>query len=106
MRAHAEDLRAEILASGGSPHVADALVLEGVSAALSEADRAMLDFAVRLTRAPAEMRREDVLALGLLGFSDTAIHDIVQAAALFNYYNRLADGLGIDLEPEWLEPAP
>jgi alkylhydroperoxidase family enzyme len=33
-----------------------------------------------------------------MGFDDTAIHDIVQVTAMFNYYNRLADGLG--LEPE------
>jgi len=29
------------------------------------------------------------------------VHDIVQVAALFNYYDRLADGLGIEPEPEW-----
>ncbi len=68
-------------------------------AELSVADRRMLDFAVRLTREPATMSRDDVEGLREVGFDDVAIHDIVQAAALFNYYNRLADGLGIDLEP-------
>ncbi len=58
----------------------------------------MLDFAVRLTREPAKMTRKDVEGLREVGFDDVAIHDIVQAAALFNYYNRLADGLGIDPE--------
>jgi alkylhydroperoxidase family enzyme len=38
------------------------------------------------------------------GFSDVAIHDIAQVAALFNYYNRIADGLGIDPEPD--HPGP
>jgi hypothetical protein len=33
-----------------------------------------------------------------VGFSDTAIHDIVQITGFFAYYNRLADGLGIDPE--------
>lgn len=59
----------------------------------------MLDFAIKLTRAPWAMVREDVETLRLAGFGDVAIHDIVQVAALFNYYNRLADGLGIDAEP-------
>ncbi len=58
----------------------------------------MLDFAVSLTRDPSRMIQEDVMALRAVGFDDVAIHDIVQVAALFNYYNRLADGLGIDPE--------
>lgn len=70
-------------------------------ASLSDADRAMLDFAIKLTRSPAGMVRSDVERLRNVGFDDTAIHDIVQVAALFNYYNRLADGLGIDDEPDW-----
>jgi uncharacterized peroxidase-related enzyme len=65
---------------------------------LTEADRAMLDFAVKLTRSPKSMTREDVEALRAAGFSDTAIHDIVQITGFFAYYNRLAEGLGIDPE--------
>ncbi len=65
---------------------------------LTEADRAMLDFAVKLTRSPKSMTREDVELLRTAGFSDTAIHDIVQITGFFAYYNRLADGLGIELE--------
>ncbi len=61
----------------------------------------MLDFCVKLTTHPASMREADVANLREHGFDDTAISDIVQAAALFNYYDRLADGLGIDPEPEW-----
>lgn len=69
-------------------------------AELSPADRAMLDFAVRLTHSPAAIRREELDVLREVGFDDVAIHDIVQVTALFNYFNRLADGLGIDPEPE------
>jgi uncharacterized peroxidase-related enzyme len=68
-------------------------------APLTAPDRALLDFAVKLTRTPSGMTREDVEALRGHGFSDTAIHDAVQVTGLFNYYNRLADGLGIDPEP-------
>ena len=70
-------------------------------AEISAADRGMLDFCVKLTRTPAAMEEADVEALRALGFDDGAIHDIVQVAALFNYYDRLADGMGIDPEPEW-----
>jgi uncharacterized peroxidase-related enzyme len=60
----------------------------------------MLDFAVKLTRTPNAVSRADVERLRAHGFADDAIHDIVQVTALFNYYTRLADGLGIDPEPE------
>ncbi len=61
----------------------------------------MLDFAVKLTHHQQDMRRDDVERLRAHGFDDGAIHDIVQVTALFNYYTRLADGLGIDPEPDW-----
>ena len=61
----------------------------------------MLDFAVKLTRSPSAMTAADIAALRRVGFDDLAINDIVQIAALFNYYDRLADGLGIEPEPEW-----
>jgi uncharacterized peroxidase-related enzyme len=68
-------------------------------AEVSGADRAMLDFAARLTLEPAAVRAADVARLRDQGFDDGAIHDVVQVTALFAYYNRLADGLGVDPEP-------
>jgi uncharacterized peroxidase-related enzyme len=61
----------------------------------------MLDYAVKLTMAPSRITRDDVEKLREQGFDDVAIHDIAQITALFNYFDRLADGLGIDPEPEW-----
>ncbi len=61
----------------------------------------MLDYAVKLTMTPSRITRDDVEKLREQGFDDGAIHDIVQITALFNYFDRLADGLGIDPEPEW-----
>lgn len=65
----------------------------------------MLDFAVKLARTPEAMTRADVEGLREVGFGDDAVGDIVQVVALFSYYNRVADGLGIDLEPEMPPPA-
>jgi uncharacterized peroxidase-related enzyme len=65
-------------------------------AEVTVADGTMLDFAVKLTREPGSMTRDDIAALRAAGFGDTAIHDIVQVTGFFAYYNRLADGLGID----------
>ena len=84
----------------------DAVIDDYRRAPLAPADRAMLDFAIKLTLTPAAMRREDVEALRAHGFDDDGIHDVVQVTALFNYYDRLADGLGIDPEPEMPPRAP
>ncbi len=63
----------------------------------------MLDVVVKLSLQPQEMSYGDVESLRQNGFDDSAISDIVQVTGLFAYYNRLADGLGIDDEPEWGE---
>ena len=53
----------------------------------------MLDFAVKLTTHPSSVERQDLDRLRSVGFDDAAIHDIVQVTALFNYYDRLAEGV-------------
>jgi uncharacterized peroxidase-related enzyme len=70
-------------------------------ASLADEDRAMLDFAIKLTLRPGEVVADDLEVLRRHGFDDAAIHDVVQVTALFNYYDRLADGLGVDPEPDW-----
>ncbi len=70
-------------------------------APISSADRAMLDYAVKLTKAPWEMAQEDVDKLRGEGFSDGAILDINQITGYYNFVNRLADGLGVELESYW-----
>jgi uncharacterized peroxidase-related enzyme len=62
---------------------------------LSDADRAMLDFAVRLTRAAYKLMPEDLDRLRAVGFDDTGILQITLIAAWFNYINRVADALGV-----------
>lgn len=61
----------------------------------------MLDYAVKLTRDPGGMTADDVDALRAAGFGDRAILDICQVVAYYNYVNRLADGVGVELEDSW-----
>ncbi|RMG48266.1 MAG: hypothetical protein D6718_02130 [Acidobacteria bacterium] len=68
---------------------------------MTPAQAALLAYAKKLTLAPAKCRREDVEALRAAGASDEEIHSAVQVAAYFNYINRIADGLGVEPEPEW-----
>ncbi len=72
------------------------------TADLTAADRAMLDYAAKLTRMPAAVNRKDVEKLRAAGFDDAAIHDICTIAAYFAFVNRIADGLGVELENETL----
>ena len=67
-------------------------------AELSPADRVMLDYVVKLTRAPSEMIAKDVESLREQDFDDRAIHDICAITAYFAFVNRIADGLGVELE--------
>ena len=69
-------------------------------AELSPVDRALCDYAAKLTATPGAMSEVDVIALRDSGLSDTAINDATQVIAYFNYINRIADGLGVDLEPD------
>lgn len=62
------------------------------------ADRAMLDYAVKLTRSPGDMVAGDVSALRAQGFEDRSIHDICIITAYYAFVNRIADGLGVELE--------
>lgn len=61
----------------------------------------MLDYAVKLTRDPGSMDAGDVDRLRDAGFDDRAILDICQVVSYYNYVNRLADGLGVELEDDW-----
>lgn len=63
----------------------------------------MLGYAVALTLDPGAMRREDVDDLRRHGFDDAAIHDICHVASYYNYVNRMADGLGVELEERWAD---
>ena len=65
------------------------------NAKLEPADRAMLDFAVKLTVAPYKHTREDVEKLRAVGFDDVGVLQITLIAAFFNYINRVADALGV-----------
>ena len=72
-------------------------------APISSADLAMLDYAVKLTKTPWGMAQEDVDKLREEGFGDAAILDINQITGYYNFVNRLADGLGVELESYWRE---
>lgn len=78
--------------------IVDALVRDHQSAPIGPADRVMLDYAVKLTREPSRVSANDAAALRAAGFDDRAIHDICAVTAYYAFVNRMADGLGVELE--------
>jgi uncharacterized peroxidase-related enzyme len=68
---------------------------------LSPRERALCDFAVKLTTLAAEVDDADIDALRAEGLTDPDVSDAIQVIAYFNYVTRVADGVGIEDEPEW-----
>ena len=108
MKAHEADLRAEVLKQlEGEPDaetraaaLAADIAAQGSEAAPEPRLRALLQYAERLSLRPASVDQATIDLLGDFGLDDRAIHDAAQVVAYFSYINRVADGLGVDLEPE------
>ena len=90
---------------------------------LSSTDRRILDFAVQVTQEPSNLTEDDVDQLRDVGLDEPQILSVVLIACLANFMDRLANSLGVDLEPrhrralenwltgpaaqqEWLMPPP
>lgn len=69
-------------------------------AAMEPSHRALVDYALGLTREPAVGRKEAVEALRSAGFADDAILLATEIVAYFNFVNRMVHGLGVDLESD------
>jgi len=79
--------------------VVDALARDPRSAELEGRERALVDYAMALTREPAKGVKAQVEALKKAGLKDEEILHAAQVIAYFNFANRIAVGLGVDLEP-------
>jgi RNA polymerase sigma-70 factor (ECF subfamily) len=88
--AHCEMLRA----MGVPAEESDQIAVDHHQADLSDANKALLDFALRLTRRPSDFGREDIDRLRSCGFSETHILEAVVVTALNNFINTLQMGLG------------
>lgn len=68
------------------------------SAPVTPRQRALIDYAIALTTAPASMNEGHVASLREAGVSDEGIHAAASITAYFNFVNRIALGLGVELE--------
>jgi uncharacterized peroxidase-related enzyme len=76
----------------------DALEKDYTSAPISEQDRVMLDYVVKVTKDATKVWKDDHEKLRSVGFDDRGILQITLIAAWFNYINRVADALGVGRE--------
>jgi len=81
----------------GDPKLGEQMVMNYRIADLTPKQRAMLDFAVKLTSHPAEIIEQDRQELRNVGFSDRDIWDIASVAGFFNMTNRVA--AASDMQP-------
>ena len=65
------------------------------TAPITPAERAMLDYVVKVTEDATQCTRDDIATLHAHGFDDRAVLQITLIASWFNYINRVADGLGV-----------
>ena len=70
------------------------------AADLGETDLAVMGLAEKVAGDALSVTQEDVDRLKRLGLSDAEIFEVAFTAAYFNYTNRVAEGLGVEAEPE------
>ena len=85
----------------GDPILGEALVMNYRVAPLDARQRAMLDYAAKLTTASATIEETDRQALRDVGFTDRDIWDIANVAGFFNMTNRVASGTGMKPNDEY-----
>jgi uncharacterized peroxidase-related enzyme len=73
----------------------EALKKDYTTAPITEQERVMLDYVVKLTKDATKIWKDDHDRLRATGFDDKAILQITLIASWFNYINRVADALGV-----------
>ena len=76
------------------PVLAEKIVQDYRRAGLDEKTRAMLDYAVKITKTPVECDETDIEKLRALGFSVDDVYDVITTASVYNYNNRVAEAAG------------
>ena len=87
----------------GDPPLADTLAMNYRAAKITDRQRAMLDFAERLTQAPETIDDTDRELLREAGFSERDIWDIAEITGFFNMTNRLAAATGLEPNREYYD---
>jgi len=67
-------------------------------ARLDDKTKAMLAFAEKITEDASQIKSQDIQSLQEIGLTDEEILDVVLIASFFNYMDRIADSLGVEID--------
>jgi uncharacterized peroxidase-related enzyme len=89
------------------------MLLNSVGSAIDDIETALVDekmkpvlrYARKLTQQPSSVTQSDADAIFAAGWDETALYHTVAVAALFNFMNRLVEGVGIEPDPNYVKPA-
>jgi uncharacterized peroxidase-related enzyme len=79
-------------------NLVEALEKDYTTAPITQQERVMLDYVVKLTKDVTKVWKDDHERLRAVGFDDRGILQITLIASWFNYINRVADALGVGRE--------
>jgi uncharacterized peroxidase-related enzyme len=103
---HCSTAHAEFLRLHSNDELAAALATDPTSASLDPVERAIVDYAVQVTRDATTITPAHHDRLRSVGFEDVGILQITLIAAWFNYINRVADALGVSRNQPGAPPLP
>jgi uncharacterized peroxidase-related enzyme len=90
----------------GVPQGSVAEIIESIdTASVTEKMKPVLRYAKKLTLSPTGVSKAEAEAVLAAGWNETALYHTVVVTALFNFMNRLVEGLGIELDPAYVGPA-
>lgn len=90
----------------GSAQGAVAALVDDIDAApIDRRMKPVLRYARKLTQSPGGVAQADAEAVFAEGWNETALYHAIAVTALFNFMNRLVEGLGIELDPAYVKPA-
>ena len=78
----------------GDPVLSELIVQDYRRAGLDAKTRAMLDYAIKITRTPVDCDEADIEKLRSLGFSLDDVYEFITTASIYNYNNRVAEAAG------------
>jgi uncharacterized peroxidase-related enzyme len=99
---HSRGLKKLLNAQGLSDQEIDlkisSIMSDGAEYEFGKLESKMMQYATKLSLTPSEILETDVVELRNSGMTDLAIHDLCSIVAYFNFVNRIANGLGVELE--------
>ena len=78
----------------GDPVRAERIAQDYRRAGLAPRERAICDYAIKITRAPVECTEADIADLMAHGLTQDDVYDVIQTAAIYNFNNRVASAAG------------